>query len=290
MALFENIEFSVADELKDLDELSNLISPDFGQGNYFGLKLETVDDLTTNLEMPKTPDSIGTSPSDLSSRPSSGQSTPTLYSKKNEETFPSPDYLSPSYPQLPYYGPTYTPTQYSNSPTQFSSPQQETYSMPPPTPYYENLNKSPESQIFFPPTFPASNPAFGHVYTEPIWNRGLSDYLQSDYHQVEQNTNFSLSPMRNSQSSLKTRRRASRSKCPCIKCCNARANCIPSPATHACMVKGCSKTYTRPAHLRAHLKSHENDSSPKCEICHKTVMSAELFIVHMFEHGKEMKL
>ena len=97
--------------------------------------------------------------------------------------------------------------------------------------------------------------------------------------------------MKKAKSSLKTRR-ASRSKCPCVKCCYARANQIPSPISHNSIMIGCNKTYTRPAHLRAHLKSHfQNDrNSPKCIICTKTLNSDQLFIQHMFEHGKQMKV
>lgn len=277
MALFENIEFTVAAELKDLDQLSNLISADFHPESFLGLKEEPLGEFSPKLEIsridnfpPESPDSIG-----ASSRPSSGQSSPS-----SQYACPDQHFSSPTYSNLPYYSPSFTPTQ-------FTSPQPASYPPQPHTPYYHQSGKSQidESQVFFPPTFPANFQS----YPEPIWNRGLADYLRADY-ETEQPSNFALSPIGKAQSSLKTRRRASRSRCPCIKCCNARANCIPSPSTHACMVKGCSKTYTRPAHLRAHLKSHENDAAPKCEICLKTVMSADLFIVHMFEHGKEMKL
>jgi hypothetical protein len=140
-------------------------------------------------------------------------------------------------------------------------------------------------QVFFPPNF---SPPADYQYYPPSesWNSGLQDYIQAAYveptHQIAP-----LCPV--GKSSLK-QRRASRSKCPCIKCCHARVNCIPSPSYHACMVEHCNKTYTRPAHLRAHLKSHEQDKSPKCEICKETIMSAELFTTHMFNHGKAMRL
>ena len=162
--------------------------------------------------------------------------------------------------------------------TTYDSSSPNSYYSPPAAPgYYPQ-----ETQHFFPVNFPGY-PAYD-VQT-PAWNGGLQDYLVSGYQ-----PQFPLESVGKSKSSLKTRRRASRSKCPCVKCCHARANSIPSPASHACMILGCNKSYTRPAHLRAHLKSHEKDRSPKCVVCTKTVMSADLFISHMFEHGKEMKL
>ena len=167
-----------------------------------------------------------------------------------------------------------------------SSPTGSYYSPPAAPGYYP---QQVQVQVFFPPNFtdmtPESNLYPSHA---EIWNDGLHDYIQSEYNQ--QAAPFVLSSVGKAKSGLKTRRRASRSKCPCVKCCHARANTIPSPSSHGCMVQGCRKTYTRPAHLRAHLKSHETDSAPKCEICLKTVMSADLFILHMFAHGQEMKL
>ena len=173
------------------------------------------------------------------------------------------------------------PAEYQSS---FSGSPTGSYHSPPPPPptYYQQ-----EMQVFFPPNF--STPV-GYQFQshDALWNQGLHDYVQSGYD--AQPTPISICPVGKAKSALKSRRRASRSKCPCVKCCHARANQIPSPASHACMVSGCNKTYTRPAHLRSHLKSHENDKSPKCEVCLKTVMSADLFMAHMFEHGKEMKL
>ena len=138
-----------------------------------------------------------------------------------------------------------------------------------------------EGQYFFPPNFDISN------IPQPQWNSGINDYIQSGI-SAAMLPPINLTPI--GKTRLKTRRRASRSKCPCVKCCHARANAIPSPTSHACMVDGCTKSYTRPAHLRAHLKSHQNDASPKCVICRKWIPSIDLFISHMFAHGMEMKV
>ena len=75
---------------------------------------------------------------------------------------------------------------------------------------------------------------------------GLQNYLSPQETAVRSKKPFPLASIGKVESSLKNRRtRASRSKCPCVKCCNARANALPSPPSHACMIKGCSKTYTR---------------------------------------------
>ena len=131
---------------------------------------------------------------------------------------------------------------------------------------------------FFPQNF---NP-------EDVWNQHYNNYMAGN--QVDQaNSSFQLSSI--SKSSLKMKRkRASRSKCPCVKCCSARVNGFPSPISHSCSVKNCTKSYTRPAHLRSHLKSHENQGTLKCDMCNQAFMKAEMLINHMFEHGNEMRL
>ena len=131
---------------------------------------------------------------------------------------------------------------------------------------------------FFPTNF---NP-------DEIWSQHYSNYMSSDQVSV-QNAQFQLSSI--SKSSLKMKRkRASRSKCPCVKCCSARVNGFPSPINHACVVKNCSKTYTRPAHLRSHLKTHENQGTLKCDMCSQSFMKAEMLVNHMYEHGNAMRL
>ena len=139
------------------------------------------------------------------------------------------------------------------------------------------------------PKFSFSAHFFGEDFNpEQVWNQHLQNYIKSN--EIEQeNTSFQLSSV--NKSNLKMRRkRASRSQCPCVKCCSARANGFPSPINHPCIVKGCSKTYTRPAHLRNHLKTHENSETLKCDMCSKAFMKSEMIINHMFDHSSEMKL
>ena len=94
------------------------------------------------------------------------------------------------------------------------------------------------------------------------------------------------------QAAPKVRRsRASRSRCPCLKCCSARVNGLPSPSQHLCIIKGCQKSYSRPAHLRNHLKTHQNQSDLKCGICLRKFITSEMLISHMSdEHEADLKL
>ena len=90
---------------------------------------------------------------------------------------------------------------------------------------------------------------------------------------------------------LVRRSRASRSRCPCLKCCSARINGLSSPGSHLCMIKGCQKSYSRPAHLRNHLKTHQNQSDLKCNICLRKFITSEMIISHMTdEHEADLKL
>ena len=87
------------------------------------------------------------------------------------------------------------------------------------------------------------------------------------------------------------RSRASRSRCPCLKCCSARINGLPSPSQHLCIIKNCQKSYSRPAHLRNHLKTHQNQSDLKCGICLRKFITSEMIISHMTdEHEADFKL
>ena len=199
------------------------------------------------------------------------------YGSDCSEYYRQPQSTPELLPMIPYQS-NYASSYSSSSPT-------GSYCSPPAAPgYYPQ-----QGQAFFPPNFAEMAPqAYHYPPHAEVWNQGLQDYIQSEQHHHP--APFVLTSVGKAKSGLKTRRRASRSKCPCVKCCHARANTIPSPSSHGCMVHGCRKTYTRPAHLRAHLKSHETDSAPKCEICFKTVMSADLFVSHMFAHGQEMRL
>ena len=160
------------------------------------------------------------------------------------------------------------------------------YATPPPlTPSYTSsvgssptASPPPPAQSFFPSNFDADN----------VWNQHLNNYMASNLINAENNS-FQLSSIAKCSLKMK-RKRASRSKCPCVKCCSARTNGFPSPINHSCVVKNCSKSYTRPAHLRSHLKTHENQGTLKCDMCSKAFMKAEMLINHMFEHGNEMRL
>ena len=144
----------------------------------------------------------------------------------------------------------------------------------------------PSSQVFFPAHFSPPN-TFYSPYQQS-WNYGMAEYISPAVPAPSPSfAPFALAPVEKA-STLK-KRRASRSKCPCAKCCQAKASGKPSPVSHSCVVLGCPKTYTRPAHLRAHLKSHQNDQTLKCQLCRKTVMSADLLVSHMFQHAQVMK-
>ena len=173
-----------------------------------------------------------------------------------------------------------TSTYYYPSPAQYSS--YDPSSTPTATPSYY----PPTSQYFFPTTFThaIAPPSAPETFDPAILQSSMTSFLAQDHSPV-----YGDKPLTIEKSGLKNRR-ASRSKCPCLKCCHARANHIPSPTYHGCIVKGCQKTYTRPAHLRSHLKSHDNDSHLKCVICSENFMTSDMLISHMFEHGQGMKL
>ena len=148
--------------------------------------------------------------------------------------------------------------------------------------YYPTV---PAEQVFFPPDFNPTEPmAYSQwdAYTKTRQLPNLPAGLETNYGQP-----FHLQPVPEAKMSLK-KRRASRSKCPCVKCCQAKAAGKPSPVSHACIVLGCPKTYTRPAHLRTHLKTHETELTTKCQLCSKTLLSCEL-VSHMLRHGVQRK-
>ena len=175
--------------------------------------------------------------------------------------------------------------QYLSPTSDYSSP---TFHLPSPPPLTPSPTLDPSiyqtpNQVFFPVDF---NP--DHFQYQPACNQS---------HQQQQNqypqewlpagcNSFQL------QAAPKVRRsRASRSRCPCLKCCSARVNGLPSPSQHLCIIKGCQKSYSRPAHLRNHLKTHQNQSDLKCEICLRKFVTSEMIISHMSdEHEADLKL
>lgn len=162
----------------------------------------------------------------------------------------------------------------------------------PPSPYLHCPPSNPYGQYFFPPHFkPDQVMNYPHP---PPRTPSSGEYNQNTASVPLQipngKRNFKLASLDKALSGLKKRRRASRSQCPCIKCCSARANCMPSPETHECIIVGCKKIYTRPAHLKAHLKIHEMDQYPQCQFCRRGIQqNADAMINHMFEHRKDMK-
>ena len=194
------------------------------------------------------------------------------------------EYLAPTYDYGQNQASTYDSYQGSvGSPGSGASPPY------PDSPAYPGVHDSgyqyyyPTEQVFFPPNFNPSEPIAFHQ-----WDHQMSPLVAGSDANFGQCPPFQLQPVPEAKTSLK-KRRASRSKCPCVKCCQAKAAGKPSPVSHACIVLGCPKTYTRPAHLRTHLKTHESELTTKCQLCRKSLLSCEL-VSHMLRHGKQMKL
>ena len=207
--------------------------------------------------------------------PTSENMSPTQYSSPTSQysssttsfVSPNPQYLSPT-------------SDYSSPTCQLPSPPPLTPSPMQNSPIYQTQTSN---QVFFPIGF---NPC-QFQYQTPACQQ---PYQQQNQYPQEWSpadcNSFQL------QAAPKIRRsRASRSRCPCLKCCSARVNGLPSPSQHLCIIKGCQKSYSRPAHLRNHLKTHQNQSDLKCEICLRKFITSEMIISHMSdEHEADLKL
>ena len=112
-------------------------------------------------------------------------------------------------PEIPYYYPT-------TAEGSENVPQPTQYFFPPnfdnTSPYYHST-----------PTTPSSTDSFGSISPENFTG-GVQDYLESPPIEIPVTVDprFNLSSVGKATSALKTRRRASRSKCPCVKCCHAK--------------------------------------------------------------------
>lgn len=258
---FQNVAFELPQvDLADLDFLAGLISPStVSEQSYNSPEFPPSSGYNSGASEINYPvDYSSSSPAsltDASTNCSSPASIPASSSLPSASYYhypsPAPALAPASY--SPTYGAAYAPAY--TAPTQYFFPA----SFSPTDFNAQALQSSMNSYLYAPP-------APAHSYEAP---KSLKLHVE--------------------KSSLKNRR-ASRSKCPCLKCCHARANQIPSPTYHACIVKNCQKSYTRPAHLRSHLKSHDADGNLKCEICSANFMTSDLLISHMMEHGKQMKL
>ena len=176
--------------------------------------------------------------------------------------------------------------QYLSPTSDYSSPTSYLPSPPPltPSPTLDLIYQSETpSQVFFPVGF---NP--NHFQYQAACHPS-NHHQQNQYPQEWSPANCNSFKL---QAAPKVRRsRASRSRCPCLKCCSARVNGLPSPSQHLCIIKGCQKSYSRPAHLRNHLKTHQNQSDLKCGICLRKFITSEMLISHMSdEHEADLKL
>ena len=178
-----------------------------------------------------------------------------------------------------------SPTCSNNSSLHLPSPPPLTPISPTPipgyqsSPFYTNQKYLP-TQRFFPLDF---NP--NQIHFDGHYHDYTSDSPQQQWPPADCNS-FHLKPVQAIR-----RSRASRSRCPCLKCCSARINGHPSPSQHLCIIKGCQKSYSRPAHLRNHLKTHQNQADLKCGICLQKFITSEMIITHMTdEHEADMKL
>ena len=173
------------------------------------------------------------------------------------------------------------------SPTSdYSSPTANLPSPPPltPSPTLDSIYQTQTpNQVFFPVGF---NP--NHFQYQAACHES-HHYRQIQYPHERSSADCNSFQL---QAAPKVRRsRASRSRCPCLKCCSARVNGLPSPSQHLCIIKGCQKSYSRPAHLRNHLKTHQNQSDLKCGICLRKFITSEMIISHMIdEHEADLKL
>ena len=258
---------SISSESNSVD---GYLSPLSGTKSY-GLYSSTY--ATSNPETPQTP---------------APPMTP--YQWPNQAFFP--DNFSPSMPYSPHFYDTpthHTPTHHTSThhtathhtPAEHT-PSHHTPSHHTPTHYTQSHYTPLQHQLITQPN-PSHNPV-----QKQAWNAHLKNFIKSNEVDAS-NSTFQLSSV--SKSSLKMRRsRASRSKCPCVKCSSARVNGFPSPINHLCIVKGCIKSYTRPAHLRNHLKTHQHNEDLKCEICQKSFLQSEMMINHMAEHEPDLKL
>ena len=200
--------------------------------------------------------------------------SPTCSSNNSSLHFPSPPPLTPISPtpiSPTSISPTSIPTGYHSSPL------------------YPNQKYSP-AQRFFPLDF---NP--NQIHSDEHYHdyaTGCNSTQQQTYHQQwspADCNSFHLKPVPPVKAIRRSR--ASRSRCPCLKCCSARINGLPSPSQHLCIIKGCQKSYSRPAHLRNHLKTHQNQADLKCGICLRKFITSEMIISHMTdEHEADLKL
>ena len=193
---------------------------------------------------------------------------------------PTSQFSSPSTPYIPIKPQYLSPTSDYSSPTaNLPSPPLLT-----PSPTLDSIYQTQTpNQVFFPVGF---NP--NHFQYQAACHES-HQYRQIQYPHERSSADCNSFQL---QAAPKVRRsRASRSRCPCLKCCSARVNGLPSPSQHLCIIKGCQKSYSRPAHLRNHLKTHQNQSDLKCEICLRKFVTSEMIISHMSdEHEADLKL
>ena len=260
---FASNTFSFSNELLQTDSQSDSVTIYEDKSEYKN-ELETgpistlIEQREVHLE--HSPTSVSTtSPSSAESNMSFGCSiqSPTSSFNGSSLHFPSPPPLTPISP--------------TSIPSGYQSPS-----------LYSNQKYLP-TQRFFPLDF---NP--NQIHSDGHYHDYTSNSPQQQWSPADCDS-FHLKPVPPVKAIRRSR--ASRSRCPCLKCCSARINGLSSPSQHLCIIKGCQKSYSRPAHLRNHLKTHQNQADLKCGICLRKFITSEMIISHMTdEHEADMKL
>ncbi|KAL7674793.1 hypothetical protein ACOME3_001068 [Neoechinorhynchus agilis] len=124
--------------------------------------------------------------------------------------------------------------------------------------------------------------------SQPQYHSSYQSYMQSPLMEKKMEMSSCDRNIQLNQFAAKksAKRKGSKSDCPCDQCQAEIHGGFPVTIkqAHVCPVSGCSKSYPKSQHLKAHVTWHDKDRVHRCPVCKDKFQGTAILEVHLQEH------